>query len=171
MKNNKGFTLIELIVVMAIIAVCFGIAEASVSTVFSSEAKKCANELNSDISKCRINAMSRSGTVFLKIYRDGGGNVIADYTENGSVVSSDTTGGSRCGVTYTTDAQHSLDPAGAALYLSFDRETGALVTLQLDGGGNLVEAGQQCGSISVSGGQRIFTIQFFPATGAHTLKG
>lgn len=174
LKNDKGFTLIELIVVMAILAVCTGIIAASVSTVSSSSAQKCANELNSAISRCRVNAMSRSGTVYLKVYRDSDGNVAEDYTEStagGTSVSSDTIGSSGCGVTFTTDAEHSLDTSGTALYLSFDRGTGALRTLQQDGAGGVRDADSQCTSISVSGGGRTFTIRFFPATGAHTLEG
>lgn len=167
-RNNKGFTLIELLVVLAVIAACTGIAAASVSTVSYSAAKRCASELDTAISRCRIDAMSRAGSVYLKISRDGGGNVVAEEAENGAAVASDIVGGPRCGVTFTTDAAHSLGVSGNALYLSFDRETGALRTLLPDG---VSDAPQQCGSISASGGGRTFTITFVPVTGAHTLEG
>lgn len=172
LKNNKGFTLIELIVVVAILAACTGLVTASVSVIFSSGAAKCADGLNAAISKCRISAMSRSGSVYLRLYRNGASNhVMADYLENGVVKTSDDIGSSSCGVTFDTDAEHTLGAlgSGSVLCLTFDRDTGALVTLKSDGS-QPADSIPQCGSIAVSGGGRTYKISFVPATGAHTLE-
>ena len=173
MKNNKGFTLIELIIVVAILAACVGLITTSVSVVFSSGAAKCANGLNAAISKCRISAMSRSGSVYLRLYRDGVNNqIMVDYLENGVVKTSDVIGSSNCGAVFDTDAEHSLGNLGSdsVLCITFDRDTGALDTLKSDGS---QPAGSipQCSYIAVSGGGRTYKISFVPATGAHMLEG
>lgn len=166
-KNSRGFSLVELIVVTAIIAVCCGIITASISSVASSQARKCAQETNALLSKCRIRAMSLSADVYLKLYCDSNGNMIADYLENNVVVSREQLGNSRSHAAYVTDTQHDLN-ASQPLCLSFKRETGALKTLLPDG---TTEAGRQCTEILFFGGGRTYVIRLVPATGTHTLEG
>lgn len=165
-RNSKGFSLVELIVVAAIIGICIGLASLSVSVVFSSLAMKCSNSINAELSKCRINAMSRAADVYLRLYCDADGNVIADYCEGGAVVSSEEVGGSRVTVTFETDTEHTLSYSGGVdLCLTFRRDSGALVTLKSDGS----DAEYQCTKITVSGGGRSYIITLVPATGAHTV--
>lgn len=167
-SSNKGFTLVELLVVVAIIAICTAIMEASLSTISSSQAHECANEIGSLLSQCRIRAMSRSANVYVKLYRDASGNLRADYVENNAVVSSDAVGGTRCGASYTAGGVETpLDSSGRALYLSFARDTGAFRTLQPDG---INDAASPCTSIEVSGGGRIYTVSFFIATGLYHIE-
>lgn len=168
-KTSRGFSLIEVIVITAIIAVCCGIIAASISSVSSSQARKCAEEMNALLSKCRICAMSRSADVYLKLYCDAKDNIIAEYIEDGVIVSQEQLGNSRAHAAYITDTRHDLSVAGTQpLCLSFKRETGALKTLLPDG---ITEAGQQCTAIIFSGGGRTYVIHLVPTTGMHTLEG
>lgn len=57
--NNKGFSLIELIVVMAIMTVTVGAVGLSLTLLFGSDAKRAAMEFDSQIDECRTGAMSR----------------------------------------------------------------------------------------------------------------
>jgi len=169
LKSDHGFSFIEIIVVLAIISVCVGITAASISNVSASQASKCAQEMNSILSKCRIRAMSRAASVSIKFYRNKDGDVIADYIENGITVSEDKMGNARAHVVYVTDTQHELNTSGATpLYLTFRRETGALKTLESNG---ITEATQQCTAIIISGGGQTYTIHLVPTTGMHTLEG
>jgi len=43
-KNNKGFSLIELIVVIAIMSIMVGFLVVSLSTVFGTKARECAEK-------------------------------------------------------------------------------------------------------------------------------
>jgi prepilin-type N-terminal cleavage/methylation domain-containing protein len=82
MKSNQGFSYIELMVVVAILAVSLTLVSLSVNTVFSVKAKESAHEISSLISKCRITTLSSAEPVYLKIYRDSGG-VFVSYHGDG----------------------------------------------------------------------------------------
>lgn len=167
-RNNRGFSLVELIVVVAILGVCVGIVAASISAISSSQARKCAASIDAALSRCRVSAMSRAGEVYLTLSVDGDGVVtVAQYEKNGDAVteiSSDAVGSSRCGVSYqvkgAADAA-ALDASG--LTLSFDRDTGAF-----DFTGN---AKGVLTSITVSGGGRSYVITLDALTGAHRIGG
>ncbi|MCI1965675.1 MAG: prepilin-type N-terminal cleavage/methylation domain-containing protein [Oscillospiraceae bacterium] len=167
-KNNKGVTLIELVVCIVIVGIVAGITSLSIYNVFSAQARKCANEMDYLLSQCRIDSMSRAGAIYLRLSCDRNGNVIAENMENGAVLSSHTIGNSRCHVTYETDREYELNSQN--LCLSFQRDTGSLRTLLPDGS---ADAGSQCISITVSGsgGAGTYQIHLVPATGMHTLEG
>ena len=69
-KDNRGYSLVELIIVVAIIAVVATTAVLSIGLIFSANAKTCANDIMSAISECKITTMSYGrGNVRLLIYR------------------------------------------------------------------------------------------------------
>lgn len=68
-KNNKGFSLVELIIVIAIIAVILGTAFFSLNLVFGANAKTCANDIKNAIAQGKINAMGKSNA-YVEIFRD-----------------------------------------------------------------------------------------------------
>ena len=164
-RNNRGFSLVELIVVVAILGACVGLITASISTVSSSQARKCAASLDAALSRCRVAAMSRAGTVSMTVSVDGDGVVTVKQLEkNGETVTetaSDAVGSSRCAVSYQVKgeaAATALDAAGFTL--SFDRDTGAFDF-----------TGTPITSITVSGGGRTYVITLDALTGAHQLGG
>jgi len=59
-NNNKGFTLLELIVVIAIMAVMTALIVPKLSAAFSNEAMVAAKKIDAAISKCRIDNMTLS---------------------------------------------------------------------------------------------------------------
>lgn len=78
-KNNSGFSIVELIIVIAIIAAVVTTAALSVGLVFSANARTCANDIMGAISECKIATMSGGrGNVRLLLYRDVSGNIFSE---------------------------------------------------------------------------------------------
>ena len=69
--NNKGISLIELIVIIAIMGVLVGGASLGIGLVFSKDAMKCATRLNDSIYDARANSMYKAGKFELSIDNSG----------------------------------------------------------------------------------------------------
>lgn len=69
-KNNSGFSVIELIVVVAILAIATGITSASLSTAFHARSYKAAKTIDSIIAKSKIYAMSGKRNDFVMRYSE-----------------------------------------------------------------------------------------------------
>ena len=66
-KNDKGFTLIEMLVVIIVIGILASVSALSLNTLNSTSAKSCSSELNAYISKCRVQSLSRAGDIYIMI--------------------------------------------------------------------------------------------------------
>lgn len=163
--KNKGFTLIELLVVIAIMGICVVLVSLSLSTIFSSEAKKCAYDIDALLSKTKLSAMSKEAGVYLWLYRAEDGDIVASYYEKNGLVSQDVVGGARCSISYTVGG-HQQELNAAGIYISFHRDTGAF-----DFSRNGWEDDTSCSAITVAGGSRTYVLTLVPSTGAHTLGG
>lgn len=75
MTNNKnaGFSLVELIVVIAIMGVMVGVVSYGVSLLFSRDAEAVAKQINDNLSEARMVAMSKPGRFSLCIEVDSEG--------------------------------------------------------------------------------------------------
>ena len=68
-KNNGGFSLVELIVVIAISVVLIGAATISIRSVMGVEVKQCARNIESIINKTRVTTMGERTAQFLRYIR------------------------------------------------------------------------------------------------------
>lgn len=60
MKNkNKGFTLVELVIVVAIFTILLGILEPSVNSIFGFRVQRAANSIGAALDKTKTEAMNR----------------------------------------------------------------------------------------------------------------
>ena len=71
-RTNGGYSLIELLVVVAIMSVLLGVTSLSVSLAFSKDAARCASRLNDAITETRTLAMTKEWDYALKIYKNSG---------------------------------------------------------------------------------------------------
>lgn len=82
-KNNKGFSLVELIVTILIIGILAGGTVVSVSIIYNANVKSAADNLVAMLGKARNEAIARQdGEVYLVVYNDEvdeDGNVSGNY--------------------------------------------------------------------------------------------
>lgn len=155
MKNNKGFSLIELIVVIAILGVIAGGTILSTNVVFSMGVKGCTDYLYGYLGKTRIDAMSKASAE-LEIYRNSNGEY---YAKLSTETEETKIGKSPLEISYyiNNDTTKYIISDSNILKLSFDRSSGAF--LPLEGSANY------CEKIIIKGGAKESVILLVPETG------
>ena len=68
MKQNKGYSLIELVVVIAIMMVLAGVIGLQINMIYGFYAKECAKNLEAQLNKVQITNMSKKITE-MEIYK------------------------------------------------------------------------------------------------------
>lgn len=154
-NKNKGFTLLELIVIVAIIAILGTGIGLSYSRVSRAGVKSAAQEVKALTSECRVAQMSRAGEYTADIFIDSSdgcihGQLLKNGVPDTSVISSSEKKFARVGVSIDVvipDAGTTALSSGDHLYLSFNRGSGRLTTCYIGSGldasksGNLTSAG------------------------------
>lgn len=69
-NRNAGYSLIELIVVISIMAIMVGLLSLGVSVMFSKDAEYAAKIIDDELSEARMLSMSKSGTITMKLHID-----------------------------------------------------------------------------------------------------
>ena len=83
MKNkNKGFTLVELVIVVAIFTILLGILEPSVNSIFGFRVQRAANSIGAALDKTKTEAMNRL-VGEMKLEKQDDGYYISYYLDRG----------------------------------------------------------------------------------------
>jgi len=171
--GNKGFSLVELIVVIALIAIAAGAITTSMRSLYSFHVKQCASNIDAMLSKCKVGAMSKAGDVYLRLY-SGSDGIYCQYYEADVVVSNEKIAKDKVAISYISsngDTVHTIGTEG--LYISFDRTTGGLLTLgeAADLGGTTAsDATYYSMAITVASGEKNLTVRLVPTTGKHFIE-
>lgn len=173
--DNRGFSLLEMIIVLAILSVLIGFFIAGLGYIFGTEARGCANVIKTAVGSTRITTMGREETL-LRIYRaSSGGAYFKQVWVDDAVTpqpygdSPEQIGKSYLEIVYWLKGEdegqpgHVLDET-ADLFIGFDRSSGAetAVTMKING---VDVTSQIIKRIDVSGGGRTYTVGISPATG------
>ena len=189
--SNKGFTLVELIVVVAIFTILLGIAVPSLNSILGFRVNRAANSIASALDRTKIEASSRL-VGEMKLEKRADGYYISYYLDRGKVggashVTEDDPekiAPARTEISYTSsDGSSHFMAAGDSLILTYDRATGGFLPIQstvisqeeilndLKAGKDvpLQKTGTYCTSITVSGGRRYKTLSLIKETGKYSI--
>ena len=159
--DNRGYSLIELVIVLAIIAVLMGTVFYSIILVFSANAKSCANNIQRSIGDCKVTTMGKADAN-MELFRESDGTVYTQMhvTESDGTVTDEErqkVGTNKVYVGYEADGdtKTSLE-AGDKIVIRFDRSSGGF---RPDAGGVIYK------NIYVEGGSKKYRIEMIPLTG------
>ena len=165
-KNNKGYSLVELIIVIAIISVIGLGATFSIILIFSANSRTCANDIVGAISECKIMTMTKGqGNVRVIMYRDGEGGAIYSELQTRETPTSawetgrdgkEKIGANRCSVGTAETSDDIPTSRDTAWEFYFDRSTGKLMDETT------------VNTIHVLGGRKHYLIQIERLTGKVT---
>lgn len=157
MKDNKGYSLIELVVVILILSIVVGVSIIGLGMINGKPADQCANSLDMSFASHRVSAMGKvydESKTYLLVRRgaddciyvtemvEGAGNELKVCNK---------------GVTFTYTRRNgtsgSLANPGDSLKFCFDRSTGAL------------KLGADIQTINISKANREYSIELYNLTG------
>ena len=175
-EYNNGFSLIELIVIIAIMGVLVGGASLGISLVFSKDASKCATRLNDSIYDARANSMYKSGNFKLIIDNSGAANVATISQTDVTPAISNTVylDGEDSGMKTTISAKFVTEavPEGTELKLpvtvTFDKSKGNVYSVA-DADRAYDDDGIIVFDITPRRGNRTAKVQLVTTTGKHTI--
>lgn len=172
-KNNGGYSLVEIVIVIAIMTILTGGLFFSINMVFGANAKTCANDLRAAIAQNKVNAMGKSEAKVI-IERDAVNSciyatqVIGTYNKSTGALEwnnegpsptarREKIGNARVYVAFTPKGGTAVVLApGDSVEICFDRSTGSF---------KANDAGIIYTEILVEGGNRSFSVVLTELTG------
>ncbi len=174
MKKNQGFTLVEMIIVIAIAGILAGSSVMALNSLKYANAKKCANEIDSMIDKARVLSMTKGPTnLFIYWYKDG---YYMKYQKEDVLVKS--TGGTfLCNDEITITAYSNETPVSfkkvntlASIKIAFKRSNGALLPDDSMNFETFDNTPRIYNKIVVSSENGEYTIRIVELTGKHYIE-
>lgn len=169
-KDNRGLSLVELIIVMAILAVLGTAVGVGVSAVTGKPADQCASRLQSVIQNNRITTMGKLDSS-MRIYMDAAGNIFVeeqiktDETTTNATVTQVGTAGVTFQYKLTGESSYRDLLPGDELLLRYDRSSGAFKDLSAMG-----LSGHYCEEIKIVKGHRTRILKLSYLTGRISLE-
>lgn len=169
MRNNqKGMSLIEVVIVIAIMAIVLSMTGVSLHLAYSRDVEVCARTIDGEISNLCMQTMSKSGAWEMEIQSDSTGNFI--YLKHDSVI--EKTVGLQKRVLITYDIGTTLGQTGN-LRMAVSKSDGSISKMELTTeNGNVITDIPDCLMIHIQSedGKKRAQIVFVSATGKHYIE-
>lgn len=159
--NNKGLSLLEYVVVFAIIAVVGAVMVFSLSALLNKPADQCAAQLKSSIEKHRQVSMGKD-TSDLQLYVTNNGVFIKEIYDGEEKVTQ--IGSKGVEVKYAVPGSGFSTVNSTGVHIQFDRATGALKATPGAGSGYYIKEYQ------ITKGDVTKTVKVVPLTGKVTIE-
>lgn len=164
--GNKGMSLVEIIIVVAIMALFIGGVSFSINWASGKAAEECAKKLAYSLQQARTMAMGKNSTI-ITVKTDGSGNIITvtkiiSNTDSGESTNEITSTVGKKNVSVKFDDGSSGDRdlnGGGEVVFEFDRASGALKKL------DNAEVNAASLEFTISKGNTKRTIEIVPITG------
>lgn len=162
-QDNRGVTLVEMIIVVAIMSVILGVAGLGLGLVSGKPAEKCAKNITAELQRCRTLTTGKFAAACY-LYRDSTTQEVKvmqriqkTSTDSEETFSDVVVGDSDVSVKVKYGDGSEAELSTALVKVSFNRGTGALDT-----------TGTYCVGFEVSKGSTVKTITIVPLTGRIT---
>ena len=188
-KNNTGFSLVELMVVIAIMAVLMGLASYSFGLILSSSAKECAQKLSSQLYETRTGSMCRYGEELTIYYHKNTGSSdeysdgyyiyrVSNTIQNGATVADMkkqltnaeirkiASGRVKITAYIEGDSTPITINNATSITISYQHSSGAFDYGIIDG----ASTGSYFEKLVIESGNKVYTIKMVPETGKHSIE-
>lgn len=168
-KDNSGFSLVELIVVIAMMVILTAVGGAWIGRISGYRARECASKVTSSITSLKVQALSKAvdhGDVYCRIHKKSDGKYYVE-TKAGNIQEDIQVGkSSSLKISYTLSSGYVQEVTDSdELYISYARNTGALI-YSPDGSNWYINVpSNEVKKISVSNGTRNYDIDIVAKTG------
>lgn len=153
MKKNRGLTLVEVMVTVAVMGVLAGIVGITMGVIFGQRVKSMAADTKSVFQSTQIASMGRDDA-YIELHQSGSDAYVIAYSSEGKEINR--AEAHNVTMTYTVGTGSPQTPNHVRIY--FNRQTGGLRN----------DSGSAVSSIILSNGQRTITLQISRLTGKVT---
>lgn len=169
-KDNRGLSLVEVVIVVTIMAVMGGLMAMAIGAAVTKPADECASKMASSLKEARITTMGKM-SVSMEFYVQDDciymkEKILGEGTATDKVRK---IGDKGVAVTYKLEGDSTYKALGgstSALVLSFDRSSGAFKKC-FEG---TTDTGRYCSEIKVTKGDRQRTLKLYSLTGKVTVE-
>ena len=169
---NKGYTLVEIIVAIAILAAVTGLLVPNASQLFSYHARECNSKINVSISQLKVETLAKSkevGDIFMKIEIPNTGankgKIVKTVKHADGTTDTEVIGAKKLKLSYKdASGTHNVTAGSGSITITFDRATGGMVNVSGPISGVHTISNATISEITVTGGKTYHT-SIFPGTG------
>ena len=166
--DDRGYTLVELVAVIAIMVVMVGVLTLSMNIVFNEDSQRAANLVEDELKEARMLAMSKSGDIVMKIHTEDsnpkgykieitkGGTVYRSVSVDVSVLISLTSNGTP------------VSGAGEDISVEFNKSNGSIK--KINGSAPVTDKTYEIVAVAQRGSGNTAKVIIAPNTGRHYVE-